>query len=424
MTNRNANKSSPGQPASQVPAGDAATQPQQSPRGYDTPSFASQEHPSPPQQRAQEQRRRPEDGAPGATALPAERATPWGEPRPRRRQDREAGPSDKQVYVPPVTLPPNREHQAMDLQKIQVAPSLLKGVDERNRPTMRRIPVPGLRGAPEEQGGARPGGVRTARVGVGSGVWPPPEDDLSGMRGHSSRKQRSQAAAAPQADAAPRAALSNGAARPEPAAVTAAAAAVALAARRRRAPLGLFALLVFLGSATVAGFWVLWRAASSTSGQDTAPTAEEGRAPAPEPGAAMPAPNARPEPPPPMAPLPVPVASGEPSLPAAPPHGSGAPEAPVAEPHGSAAPEAPAASAVANASPSSASSRAGSAIARPSQARPAVPVRRPKPPATSSDDLYDMIESAPSTPRVPPAASTASPSSPPGTTAPPRPFGD
>lgn len=408
MTKKNANMSSPGQPAGQGPAGDPATQPpHQAPRGCDVPNIASQEHPSQARPRTQDPRRRPEDEAPGATAPPAERAIPWGEPRPRRRQDREAGPSDKQVYVPPVTLPPNREHQAMDLQKIQVAPSLLKGIDERNRPTMRRIPVQGLRGTPAEQGGAR-----TARVGVGSGVWPPPEDDL---RGHASRKHRFQAAAVS------RAGQSNNAARPDPAAVTAAAA-VALAARRRRVPLGLFALLVFLGSATATGFWVLWRA-SRSSEQDAARTAEEARAPAPGLGAAMPAPSARPEPPRPMAPPS--EASGEPSPSGAQPLGSAAPEAPAAAPLGSAASKASAASSVADASSSSpASSRPGSAAVRPPQARSAVPARRPKPSATSSDDLYDTIESAPATPRISPAASTASPSPPPGTTAPPRPFGD
>ncbi|WP_437295155.1 hypothetical protein [Sorangium sp. So ce426] len=410
MTNRNANKSSPGQPAAQGAAGDAAPQqptlPQQPPRGYDTPNFASQEHPSPAQQRAltQEPRRRPEEGNTGPAAPPAERMVQWGEPRPRRRQDREAGPSDKQVYVPPVTLPPNREHQAMDQQKIQVAPSLLKGVDERNRPTMRRIPVQGLpgppTGAPDGQGGARPGGVRTARVGVGSGVWPPPEDESSGSRGQSSRKQRPIAAAAPpQAAGAPRAGLQPTAARSDDTAVTAAAAAAVLAARRRRAPLALFALLVFLGSATVAGFWVLWRAANPTSEQDPA-LAEGGRAPTPDPaGLATSTPSAQPEHPPPVAIEPPPTA--ERPVPAA-------PEVPTASP---------------TAEPSSPPAHSAATVAaRPSSPRPAVQVRRPVKPSTAADDFYDLAVSPPIPPSVPPSAPSASPTTPPGTTAPPRPF--
>ncbi|WP_437305077.1 hypothetical protein [Sorangium sp. So ce388] len=405
MTNRNANKSSPGQPAGQGSAGDPAPQPQpqqppmlpqQPPRGYDAPNFLPQEHPSLAQQRAlsQDPRRRPDEGALGPAAPPAERAMPWGEPRPRRRQDREAGPSDKQVYVPPVTLPPNREHQAMDLQKIQVAPSLLKGVDERNRPTMRRIPVHGIPGAPEGQGGARPGGVRTARVGVGSGVWPPPEE--------TSRKQRPHAAPVPQpVAAAPRAGVPPQAAQPDPAA---AAAAAALAARRRGAPLGLFALLVFLGSATVAGFWVLWRAANPPSRQD-ATLAEDVRGPAPEPGVVTPAPSALPEQPPPA--TPPPVATEQPP--------------PVAEPSAPAATGAPSASAAVEPSPSSA--HAGPvAAARPPAARPAPQVKRPSKPPTTPEDPYESTASNPIPPQPLPSAPAASPSAPPGTTAPPRPF--
>ncbi|WP_437588181.1 hypothetical protein [Sorangium sp. So ce1000] len=410
MTNRNANKSSPGQPAGQGAAGDAAPQqptlPQQPPRGYDTPNFSPQEHPSPAQQRAltQEPRRRPEEGSTGSAAQPVERVVQWGEPRPRRRQDREAGPSDKQVYVPPVTLPPNREHQAMDLQKIQVAPSLLKGVDERNRPTMRRIPVQGMPGAPPEapdgQGGARPGGVRAARVGVGSGVWPPPEDESSGLRGQASRKQRPTAATAPQPPAAlPRAGLPPAAARSDPSAVTAAAAAAVLAARRRRAPLGLFALLVFLGSATVAGFWVLWRAANPASDQEPA-KAEDRRAPAPDPaGLATPTPSAQPEHPPPVAIEPPPTA--EPPVPAA----LDVPKAPP------------------TAEPSSQPAHSGAlAAARPSSTRPAGQAKRPPKPAATPDDVYESPVSHPIPPPVLPSAPSASPTTPPGTTAPPRPF--
>ncbi|WP_437277073.1 hypothetical protein WME90_38395 [Sorangium sp. So ce375] len=410
MTNRNANKSSPGQPAGQGAAGDAAPQqptlPQQPPRGYDTPNFASQEHPSPTQQRAltPEPRRRPEEGSAGPAAPPPERVVQWGEPRPRRRQDREAGPSDKQVYVPPVTLPPNREHQAMDLQKIQVAPSLLKGVDERNRPTMRRIPVQGMPGAPpgipDGQSGARPGGVRAARVGVGSGVWPPPEDESSGSRGPSSRKQRPTAAAAPQPAAVSRAGLPPTAARHDSDAVTAAAAAAVLAARRRRAPLALFALLVFLGSATVAGFWVLWRAANPTGDQDSA-LAEGGRVPTPEPTRiATSTPSAQPEHPPPAAIEPPPTAE-RPVVPDV----TDVPMAPPMAPPGSP----PAHS-------------AAIAASRPSPARPAAPVRRPPRPLTTPDDVYDLSVSPPSPPPVLPSAPSASPTTPPGTTAPPRPF--
>ncbi|WP_437966210.1 hypothetical protein WMF04_42455 [Sorangium sp. So ce260] len=403
MTNRNANKSSPGQPAGQGAAGDAAPQPptlpQQPPRGYDAPTFAPQEHPSPAHQRAlsQDPRRRPDEAAPAPAAPPVERMMQWGEPRPRRRQDREAGPSDKQVYVPPVTLPPNREHQAMDLQKIQVAPSLLKGVDERNRPTMRRIPVHGMPGpppgTPEGPGSARPGGVRTARVGVGSGVWPPPEEPT--------RKQRPAAMLASQpAAAVPRAGLPEAAARPDPA-VAAAASAAALAARRRVAPLGLFALLVFLGSATVAGFWVLWRAANPSTPRDT-PVAEDARVPAPEPGIATPTPSALPEPPPVATP---PVAAADQPLPAA--------EQPVPAP--------PASSAAAE--PSAPPAPSGTvAAARPSSPRPGGQAKRPPRPAAPEDFYESSSVSPPIPPPVLPSATSALPTTPPGTTAPPRPF--
>ncbi|WP_437568872.1 hypothetical protein [Sorangium sp. So ce542] len=397
MTNRNPNKSSPGQPAGQGAAGDAAPQPQQPPRGYEAPSFAPQEHPSLAQQRAlsQEPRRRPDEAAPAAAAPPVERVVQWGEPRPRRRQDREAGPSDKQVYVPPVTLPPNREHQAMDLQKIQVAPSLLKGVDERNRPTMRRIPVHGMPGppqaVPEGPGSARTG-VRTARVGVGSGVWPPPEEPT--------RKQRLAPAPAPQpAGAAPRADVPQAAARPD-AAVAAAASAAALAARRRAAPLGLFALLVFLGSATVAGFWVLWRAANPPAPPE-APVADDGRAPTPEPGPAAPTPSAMPEP----APTPPPVATGEPPPPTAEP-------APAAS---GAPPTSP------SAEPSAPSAPSGAVAARPSSPRPAVQAKRPPRPA-APEDVYESSSVSPPLPPPLPSVTSALPTTPPGTTAPPRPF--
>ncbi|WP_433929766.1 hypothetical protein AB3662_38750 [Sorangium cellulosum] len=404
MTNRNANKSSPGQPAGQGAAGDAAPQqhppplPQQPSRGYDAPNFAPQEHPLLAQQRAlsQDPRRRPDEGVPGpAAAPPAERAMPWGDPRPRRRQDREAGPSDKQVYVPPVTLPPNREHQAMDLQKIQVAPSLLKGVDERNRPTMRRIPVHGMPpppGAPDGQGGLRPGGVRTARVGVGSGVWPPPEEP---------RKQRPLAAPAPQpVAAAARPGMPPNAARPDPAA---AAAAAVLVARRRGAPLGLFALLVFLGSATVAGFWVLWRAANPPSGQDAA-RVDEVRGPAPEPGVATPAPSALPEQPPAAAPPPVATVEQPPPVAEQPP--PAAPEAPSAVPSPSASPAPP----------------RPVAAARPPSTRPAVQAKRPPKAPPTPEDVYEPTVSTPNPPQALPSAPAALPSAPPGTTAPPRPF--
>ncbi|WP_437732367.1 hypothetical protein [Sorangium sp. So ce1335] len=408
MTNRNANKSSPGQPAGQGAASDAAPQPhppplpQQPSRGYDTPNFVPQEHPLLAQQRAlsQDPRRRPDEGAPGPVAAPpVERAMPWGDPRPRRRQDREAGPSDKQVYVPPVTLPPNREHQAMDLQKIQVAPSLLKGVDERNRPTMRRIPVHGMPappGAPEGPGGMRPGGVRTARVGVGSGVWPPPEEP---------RKQRPHAAPAAQpVVAAPRPGMPPNAARPDPAA---AAAAAALASRRRGAPLGLFALLVFLGSATVAGFWVLWRAANPPAAHDAA-RADEARGPAPEPSAATAAPSAPPDPPPPAVPPPVVTVEQPP---------------PVAEqPPPPAAPDAP----VRSATPAPSASHAHSApvaATRPPTARPAPQAKRPPKPPTTPEDVYEpTANTPPSSPQPLPSVPAALPSAPPGTTAPPRPF--
>ncbi|WP_437673410.1 hypothetical protein [Sorangium sp. So ce131] len=417
MTNRNPNKSPPGQPAGQGAAGDAAPQPQpqqpqqQPPRGYDAPGFGPQEHPSLAQPRAlpHEPRRRPEEGAPAPAAAPAERVMQWGEPRPRRRQDREAGPSDKQVYVPPVTLPPNREHQAMDLQKIQVAPSLLKGVDERNRPTMRRIPVQGLParppGIPDDPGAPRSGGARTARVGVGSGVWPPPDEDLSGARGQSARKQRPQAAAVPVATAvAPRAGQPSST-RTEATVVTAAASAAALAARRRRAPLGLFALLVFLGSATAAGFWALWRAANPPIDDGSTSTVESGSVPAPGRGATTPTI----EPPP---PIPAPVPREEPP--------------PSAEPPVAAAPEASTAAPAADASASRAHPEASVQAARAPAVRPR-PVVRPRPSA-KPDDVYESIENkpaasaasagAPPSPSPPPA-----PSPPPGTTAPPRPFG-
>ncbi|WP_437997324.1 hypothetical protein WMF26_41985 [Sorangium sp. So ce185] len=395
MTNRNPNKSSPGQPAGQGAAGDAAPPPQQQ-RGYEAPSFAPQEHPSQAQQRAlsQDPRRRPDEAAPAAAAPPVERMVQWGEPRPRRRQDREAGPSDKQVYVPPVTLPPNREHQAMDLQKIQVAPSLLKGVDERNRPTMRRIPVHGMPGppqaVPEGPGSARTG-VRTARVGVGSGVWPPPEEPT--------RKQRLAPAPAPQpAGAAPRAGVPQAAARPD-AAVAAAASAAALAARRRAAPLGLFALLVFLGSATVAGFWVLWRAANPPVPPD-APVADDGRAPTPEPGLAAPTPSAMPEP----APTPPPVATVEP-----PPTAEPAPAASNAPPTSPAA------------EPSASSAPSGAVAARPFSPRPAAQAKRPPRPA-APEDVYESSSVSPPLPPPLPSVPSALPTTPPGTTAPPRPF--
>ncbi|WP_437777695.1 hypothetical protein [Sorangium sp. So ce1097] len=402
MTNRNANKSSPGQPAGQGAAGDAAPQPhpppqQQPSRGYDAPNFVPQEHPLLAHQRAlsQDPRRRPDEGAPGpAAAPPIERAVPWGEPRPRRRQDREAGPSDKQVYVPPVTLPPNREHQAMDMQKIQVAPSLLKGVDERNRPTMRRIPVHGMPappGAPDGPGSARPGGVRTARVGVGSGVWPPPEDPR--------KQQRPYAAPAAQpVAAAPRPGMPTNAARPDPAA---AAAAALLATRRRGAPLGLFALLVFLGSATVAGFWVLWRAANPRVAEDVT-RADESRGQAPGPtSAATPAPSTPPEPPSPATPPPVATVEQPPPIAEQPPPAASAAPAPSA-PH----------------------ARPGPVTAtRPPSTRPTVQAKRPPKPPTTPEDVYEpTANTPPSAPQPLPSAPAALPSAPPGTTAPPRPF--
>lgn len=402
MTNRNANKSSPGQPAGQGAAGDAAPQPhpppqqQQPSRGYDAPNFVPQEHPLLAHQRAlsQDPRRRPDEGAPGpAAARPIERAMPWGEPRPRRRQDREAGPSDKQVYVPPVTLPPNREHQAMDMQKIQVAPSLLKGVDERNRPTMRRIPVHGMPappGAPDGPGSARPGGVRTARVGVGSGVWPPPEDPR--------KQQRPYAAPAAQpVAAAPRPEMPTNAARPDPAA---AAAAAVLATRRRGAPLGLFALLVFLGSATVAGFWVLWRAANPRVAEDVT-RADESRGQAPGPSVATPAPSAPPEPPPAATPPPVAAVEQPPPVAEQPPPAASAAPAPSA-PHARPGPV---------------------ATTRPPSTRPTVQAKRPPKPPTTPEDVYEpTANTPPSAPQPLPSAPAALPSAPPGTTAPPRPF--
>lgn len=69
----------------------------------------------------------------------------WTGPLPaaarRKKQDRAAGPSEKHVYVPPVTLPPTKGPSALDQQKIMVAPSVLKPNDNsRNQPTIRRLP--------------------------------------------------------------------------------------------------------------------------------------------------------------------------------------------------------------------------------------------------------------------------------------------
>lgn len=77
----------------------------------------------------------PDDGLEVWTGpLPANRR------RSKDKHDREAGPSEKHVYVPPVTLPQTSLPASVDQQKIMVAPSVLKVANERNQPTIRRIP--------------------------------------------------------------------------------------------------------------------------------------------------------------------------------------------------------------------------------------------------------------------------------------------
>lgn len=119
-----------------------------------------------------------EETAPGERAA-LQHAAPLSQGR--RRQDREAGPSEKQVYVPPVTLPPNKEPQAPDSRKIMVAASVMVTSDERSRPTMRRIPVPtGAAGGaapayPQGEGqGSRTAGGRAARFDGAPGAQQPP----------------------------------------------------------------------------------------------------------------------------------------------------------------------------------------------------------------------------------------------------------
>jgi hypothetical protein len=97
--------------------------------------------------------------------------------RRRKQKDREAGPSEKQVYVPPVSLPPNREEQIVDAPKIRVAPSVMVVSDERSRPTMRRLPshvLPPPQADPNAQ--SRTVGGRTARMQAVTGVLPPEEE--------------------------------------------------------------------------------------------------------------------------------------------------------------------------------------------------------------------------------------------------------
>ncbi|EYF02082.1 hypothetical protein [Chondromyces apiculatus] len=70
----------------------------------------------------------------------------WTGPLPtnkrKKKEDREAGPSEKHIYVPPVTLPPTKgPADPNQQQKILVAPSVLRPADNsRNQPTIRKLP--------------------------------------------------------------------------------------------------------------------------------------------------------------------------------------------------------------------------------------------------------------------------------------------
>jgi cytoskeletal protein RodZ len=394
MTDKNANESLPGQPAGQPSAGDGG-------------------------QQAEEPRRKPEEGAPAAP-VPGARAVPWAtyDPKHRRRQDREAGPSDKQVYVPPVTLPPNREHQIVNMQKIQVAPAVLKGVDERSRPTMRKLPPVRLGSASQARPvvssvdvvtGPRPAAGPTTRIEVGPAVLPPPEAEpaplpVRDVPAQSPRVAPAGASVAP-ADTAAVASASN----PE---------------RGDWMPLVRLAVIVFLGSSAAVGVWLLWQrslvqeqpaeetsarlqAASSGPPAPSGPPAVVTQRQAPSPAS-----SSEVSPPASSSEVSPPASSSEVSPPAS---SSAAPAQP--------APSASSASANAAELAASAAELAASAAARSdgkgTRGRIARPPRRPSAP----EDPYSGFLTKPSPSPAPPSESppvTAAPA--PTTTAPPRPF--
>ncbi|MCC6556133.1 MAG: hypothetical protein IT372_24500 [Polyangiaceae bacterium] len=149
----------------------------------------------------------PDGPAPFSPPAPAnDKLIPFPGPRARRKQqDREAGPSEKQVYVPPVTLPPTKEPQPHEgQQKLLIAPSVLATSDDRSRPTIRRIPVEAAmlleaqRAATTTEISPRTVGGRTARFDAGPAAPPPPDEapNQTGVVKLPTRTQRIQTAPA------------------------------------------------------------------------------------------------------------------------------------------------------------------------------------------------------------------------------------